>query len=248
MTVPMPARNSVEEAVALAASSLMKRRCLETWPAAPLGSMATISSGGTPDTQNPAFWDGDVVWVTPRDLGKPRNIEVDRSERRLSSAAVSSSAARVVPEGSVILSTRAPIGHLAIAGVPLATNQGCKNITCAGDLQPRFLFHILRGSIEELQAAGRGNTFPEIPARVVKELSIPVPPVEAQAEIAEFLEALYRLLGGETLALPVLGSLPSAVTEAVLAAEAAARVRRLHEEVAPLLNALPLSLLSHEME
>ena len=136
-----------------------------------------IVSGGTPDTGEARYWDGDVVWLTPKDVGRPRPVVVAESERTLARAALSEGKARLVPKGTVLLSSRAPIGHLAIAGKDLATNQGFKNIICSDQLHNRFLFHVLRGSIAELEALGRGNTFLEIPAKVVKDFRIPVPPL-----------------------------------------------------------------------
>jgi type I restriction enzyme S subunit len=169
-----------------------------------LGDVAEVVSGGTPSTDRIDFWDGDVVWVTPKDLGKPRDVEIFSAERTLTQLGLRSSSARLVPQGTVLLSSRAPIGHLAIAGQSLATNQGFKNIICSRSLNNRFLFHILRGSIDDLVAEGRGNTFAEIPGRVVKDFSIPLPPLQIQIASASFLDAFYRRLAGVQVELPAL--------------------------------------------
>jgi type I restriction enzyme S subunit len=104
----------------------------------------------------------------------------------------------------VLLSSRAPIGHLGIANIHLCTNQGFKNIICGDLLFNRYLFHILRGSIEELESQGRGNTFLEIPGKVVKDFSIPLPPLNVQKAVASFLDVFYRRLSGQREELPVL--------------------------------------------
>ena len=140
--------------------------------------------------------------MTPRDLGKARPIEITQSERRITNVGLSSSSARLVPKGAVLLSSRAPIGHLGVAGVPLATNQGCKNLVCGDDLSSQFLFHMLRGSIQELQGFGRGNTFTEIPAKVITHYPMPLPPRETQEDVAEFMDAFYLRLSGRAVPLP----------------------------------------------
>jgi type I restriction enzyme S subunit len=197
--IPMPQRNSVYEVIARASSKCLWLACAKLFEKVPIGDMATVISGGTPDTNNPNYWRGEVVWVTPKDLGRPRNIEISSSERHITAEAVNRSSAQVLPPGAVILSSRAPIGHLGIAAKSLATNQGCKNIICGPRLNNRFLFHLLRSKIEELNGLGRGNTFKEIPAQVVKGFFIPVPPLPIQAQIAAFMDVLYlRLAGGST--------------------------------------------------
>jgi len=202
--VPMPSRNTTADDVARAADKCLRFTAGKYFPMVELGDLADIVSGGTPDTSNDKFWDGDIVWVTPKDLGRPHNIYIDNSERKITSEGLSSSSAKLLPIGTVLLSSRAPIGHLAISKVPLSTNQGFKNIICSQKLDNRYLFHILRASIEELQNLGRGNTFKEIPARLVSQLKIPIPPLNVQTAIAEFLDAVYLRVSGYTADLPLL--------------------------------------------
>jgi len=208
--IEIPPRNSAAEAVSNGASRCLRSACERHFDMISIGDVATVVSGGTPNTQNPDYWNGSIVWITPRDLGRLRNIDIDRSERCITQAGLHSSSARLLPVGTVVLSSRAPIGHLGITSVPLATNQGFKNIIPSACLDSRYLFHMLRASVEELEREGRGNTFKEIPARVVKDFRIPFPPLTAQEAVAEFLEVLYRRLAGERLALP---QLPSPLTE-----------------------------------
>jgi type I restriction enzyme S subunit len=200
--IPMPERNSVSEVIARAASKCLRIACERLFDKSPIGTVASVVSGGTPDTANPSYWGGEVVWVTPKDLGRPRNIEVDSSERHLTAEAVSRSSARILPAGTVLLSSRAPIGHLGIAAQPLATNQGFKNIICGPHLNNRYLFHVLRSRIDELNGLGRGNTFREIPARIVNDFLIPLPPLNTQAEVAAFMDGLYLRLAGCATPLP----------------------------------------------
>ena len=202
--IAMPPRNTSQEQVALAASKCLRFSCERHFASAPLGRVAQVVSGGTPDTGNLTFWDGGIVWVTPKDLGRPRNIEVEDSGRTISQEGLARSSARLLPAGAVLLSSRAPIGHVAIAAVPLCTNQGFKNIVCGDALHNRFLFHMLRASIDDLQALGRGNTFLEIPARTVQDFSLPLPPLNVQIGVANFLDSVYLRLHNNSRELPYL--------------------------------------------
>jgi type I restriction enzyme S subunit len=200
--ITMPPRNTTAEVVAVASSKLMKLACTRFYPLVHISDIATVVSGGTPNTGNPDYWDGEIIWVTPKDLGRPRNIEVFGSDRKITQAGGDSSSARILPVGTILLSSRAPIGHLGIAAVPLCTNQGFKNLICGPEIDNRFLFHVLRGSVSDLQAEGRGNTFAEIPARIVENYQIPLPLPSIQKAVAAFLDALYQRLAGQRSPLP----------------------------------------------
>ncbi len=199
--IPMPHRHSVADKIARAASKCLRFACERHFQHIRLADVAQIASGGTPSTSEPALWNGDFIWVTPKDLGLPRNIEISDSERRISQKGLETSTT-LLPIGTVLLSSRAPIGHLGIASVPLCTNQGFKNIICSQALDNRYLFHILRASIEELDALGHGNTFREIPAKVVRDFEIALPSIDTQRVIARFLDCLYKRLGGAGEELP----------------------------------------------
>lgn len=208
--IELPTRSSISEQVVRAASKCLRFACERAYDRIPVGSVATIVSGGTPDTHKVEYWDGDVVWVTPKDLGGPRTVEVLNSERTISREGLEHSSARLLPVGTVILNSRAPIGHVGISAVPLCTNQGFKNVICGPELHNRYLFHMLRASIEELQALGRGNTFLEIPSRAVQDLELPLPPIDVQAAVARFLDAEYDRQSGKSVELP---DLPACLRE-----------------------------------
>jgi type I restriction enzyme S subunit len=201
-TVALPASNSDLDLLTRALDRRILMLLRERYGTRPLGEVATVCSGGTPSTSNPLYWGGDHVWVTPKDLGKATTLDVDDSDRRITDAGLQSSSARLLPVGTVLLSSRAPIGYVGISAVPLATNQGFKNVIPSGELDSRYLAHMLRGSLRELREEGRGNTFHEIPARTVNGLHIAVPPLGEQRTIAAFLDAVYNLALGETSAVP----------------------------------------------
>lgn len=195
--IPMPRRNTVEDAAAIAASARVRLALARSDQSAPLGELGRIAGGSTPATTDPSKWGGDIVWVTPKDLGRPRTVEVRSSERTITEGAWPNLSDRLLPAGTVLFSSRAPIGHVGIAGIPLCTNQGFKNVVCSEGLEPRFLFHMMRGSIPEIESQGRGITFHEIGAKVIKRLPVPVPDLERQRAVASILDSFYLRLAGQ---------------------------------------------------
>jgi len=157
------------------------------WARVPLKRLADVIGGATPRTEEPDFWDGEVVWVTPVDIGKSGSLFVDTSDRTLTYEGLSSCSAELLPTGSVILSTRAPIGAVGIARVPLATNQGCKGLIIReGD--PRFFAYQLTTLTDVLNSLGSGSTFLELSADRLKNFPMVRPPLDEQRAIADFLD------------------------------------------------------------
>ncbi|WP_300639821.1 restriction endonuclease subunit S [Nocardioides sp.] len=122
----------------------------------PLGAIAKIVSGATPKTGVAEYWDGDIEWATPADLGKLDGAYISATPRKLTDAGVKSCAATVLPAGSVLLSSRAPIGHVAINTVPMATNQGFKSLVLGPQVHAKFLYHWLKAKTGYLQSLGNG--------------------------------------------------------------------------------------------
>lgn len=159
----------------------------EGWRRASLGSLCRVVSGSTPSSGIAAYWSGDVVWITPSDLGKLGSALILGSDRRITRAGCESCGTSLVPPGSVVISSRAPIGHVGIAAVPLCTNQGCKTLVPGPDLDSRFLYFAAKRAVPELQALGRGATFTEISKSQVEAFSIDLPPLTEQRRIAAIL-------------------------------------------------------------
>jgi type I restriction enzyme S subunit len=147
-----------------------------------------VVGGSTPKSENAAYWDGAVVWVTPADLSDLPRLEVKESGRRITSEGLASCGTTLVPAGSIVLSTRAPIGSLAIAGTALCTNQGCKSLVPKGPADSRFFAYLLSSAKEELNVWGRGTTFLELSADALGALLIVEPALDEQAAIAAFLD------------------------------------------------------------
>lgn len=168
---------------------------MSAWPTATLGSVAEIVSGSTPKTSNPDYWDGGIAWATPRDLSRLAGLTIESTERNITPAGLASCGARVLPPGSILLSSRAPIGHVAINTIPMATNQGFKSLVPReGLLDSRFAAHWLRGQRDHLQGLGNGATFKELSKGTTESIEIPLPPVGEQRRIAAILDLMEDLL------------------------------------------------------
>lgn len=155
-----------------------------------VGADLEVLGGGTPDKANMALWDGRVPWVTPADLGQLRRRSVTISARTVSPNALTGGGTRHVPAGSVIMSSRAPIGHLAIARVDASTNQGCKSFVPPSRLTSEFLYFALMASLDEIEAAGSGTTFHEVSAAKLRGLRLPVTTPQNQAELVRRLSKI----------------------------------------------------------
>ena len=152
---------------------------------ASISSVGIVVGGATPKTKVDAYWGGNAVWITPAEL-KDRNVYVDDSARKLTPEGIKSASLTLMPRNTVILSSRAPIGKVAIANCELYCNQGFKNIICGDTLVPRYLYELLRFNSDFLNSQGKGATFKEISKKAVEEIRIPVPPISSQQEYETF--------------------------------------------------------------
>jgi type I restriction enzyme S subunit len=161
------------------------------WKIYKFGDIAQIIGGGTPSTSNPNNWNGDIPWLTPRDLTGYTNVYISKGERNITNEGLTNSSARMLPKGSVLLTSRAPIGYVVIASNEICTNQGFKNLilneTIAHNL---FIYYWLKNNVEYLQSIGTGTTFAEISASTVKDVDIELPPLSEQKEIASVLNSI----------------------------------------------------------
>ena len=159
------------------------------WPMVRLGDVCRVVLGGTPKTGIPEYWDGDIPWLTPGDMGKIAQMYVDASncKRKITQLGLDSGST-LCPARSVILSTRAPIGYVFVNSVPMATNQGCKTLVPSDDVYPEYLCFNLLGRTDELNELGTGTTFKELATGNLKAMTLPLPPLSEQKEIVARLE------------------------------------------------------------
>jgi type I restriction enzyme S subunit len=159
-------------------------------PARKLGDVVELVTGGTPRTTEAAYWGGEIVWVTPTDVTSLRTPIIEASARTLTQAGVDASAARVLPEGCVVVSARGTVGTAAIAGRPLATNQSMFALVPGKEISGRWLYYWVQANRGEFLARSAGNTFSAISARRAAEIPIIVPPLSRQRRVADLMSSL----------------------------------------------------------
>ena len=164
------------------------------FPMVALGDPAVfhMESGGTPKSTEETYWNGGIHWATLVDLPQTDFItQITRTERTISEAGLSNSSAKVLPIGTVVVSSRATIGRVGIARIPLATNQGFKNIIIRDGTRalPEFIAYMMKRLAPRMESLATGGTFKEISKSTIASLEIPLPPLAIQQEIVAEIEA-----------------------------------------------------------
>ena len=147
----------------------------------------SISSGTTPKSDEPEYWDGDIVWITPADF-KTDDVYVSDGHRNLSQEGYRVSSLQLVPAGSIIFSKRAPIGQVVINAIDLCTNQGCLTAVLNDDSDVRFYRYVMSIATEEFELAGSGTTFKEISATSFGNILLPLTSKQEQTKCADYLD------------------------------------------------------------
>lgn len=146
-------------------------------------------SGATPKTKTNEYWGGEIRWVTPAELDGDSHYISD-TEKHLTEAGYKSASLRMMPKGTVLLTTRAPIGKVAIAAEEMSCNQGFKNLVCSSAINNEFLYLYLKSRTAELQAMGRGATFKELSKKNVAGFEINLPAIDRQLDAVAKLTAV----------------------------------------------------------
>jgi len=155
-----------------------------------LSEVCKIVNGGTPKSKIKDYWDGDIPWITPKDMGKINTKFVKDTERKITKLGLDKSSAKLVDENSVILSSRAPIGYLNINEVKMAFNQGCKGLVPGEKLDNNYLYYFLMKSKKLLNDLGSGTTFKELSGTKLKSVNISVVDLEIQKLLANKCDQL----------------------------------------------------------
>ena len=162
------------------------------WAFSEIGKEVQAVGGGTPSTKNPAFWDGGIhYWATPKDLSKLMSPVLLRTDRMITDAGVNKISSGVLPTGTVILSSRAPIGYLAITEVPTAVNQGFIAMVCQKRLPNTFVFFWCKENLDYIKDISGGSTFSEISKRAFRPVPVIVPSSQVLAAYDRIARSLY---------------------------------------------------------
>ena len=164
---------------------------MEEWKEYKLGEVGTIVGGATPSTKDPHNYDGDISWITPKDLSNFSGRYISRGERMITSEGYNSCSCKMLPKGSVLFSSRAPIGYVAIAYNDLCTNQGFKSvIPDSRFVDSTFLYYLLVFNKTMIEGLGSGTTFKEVSGNVMKNVIVKIPSLDTQRKISSILSSL----------------------------------------------------------
>lgn len=150
---------------------------MTNWSDLQLRHIFNIVSGATPESGESAYWDGEILWVTPEDIGSLEGYYLSDTRRKITTKGYENCGTKLAPKDSIVLTKRAPIGQLAVLKHEACSNQGCFLLTAKQDADPRFYYYLLFTRSNWLQALGRGSTFMELSTDDLKALRIPLPPL-----------------------------------------------------------------------
>lgn len=160
-----------------------------------ISELGEVVSGATPRTDTPAYWNGDIPWVSPKELSDLQGQYLNTTIQRITQAGFDSCSTNMLPKGSVLFSSRAPIGLVAIAGLDLCTNQGFKSIIPHAGTDPLYLYYALKYHAPRLQALGTGTTFLELSKGKFADFKLPIPDtLDEQRRIAALLSRAEGLI------------------------------------------------------
>lgn len=162
----------------------------DEWLHTTLGGTAAIYGGGTPSTKEPAYWGGEIVWLTPTEVVRADGQRISASERTITESGLTNSSAKLLPRGSVLLTTRASVGYVAISDAPVCTNQGFQSLVPNDQVLPEFLMYWIQGNRDEFTSRAGGSTFPEISKSKVADIPIAIPPLPVQRRIVDLMAHL----------------------------------------------------------
>jgi type I restriction enzyme S subunit len=144
------------------------------WKIGKLGDCISVKGGTTPSTTNPEFWNGTISWTAPRDLSGSNKVFLHETERKITAKGLSQIGSGLLPIGTVLLSSRAPIGYLTISNVPVAINQGYIAVICDCLFSNYYMFFWIKSNMDLIIGAANGSTFLEISKSVFKSLEITI--------------------------------------------------------------------------
>jgi type I restriction enzyme S subunit len=156
-----------------------------------IDELGTVLTGTTPSTSVEENWGGDILWVTPAEI-EEETIYIRNTERKLTLTGKNSCSMDLIKSGSVLFTSRAPVGKVAIAAADMYCNQGFKNVECGPLINNIYLYFILKNNTKYLNSIASGTTFPELSKKKFESIRIPVPPIQKQNEFAKFFTQINK--------------------------------------------------------
>ena len=165
---------------------------MSEWKLQKLGDVAEIVGGGTPSSKKDEYYGGNVPWITPKDLSGYSYKRISKGSRNITQIGLEKSSAKLLPKNSVLFTSRAPIGYVAIADAELATNQGFKSLVLKGKQDPDFYYYLLKHNVDVFESRASGSTFKEVSGKTVKETELLIPDYDTQLSISGILNPIDK--------------------------------------------------------
>lgn len=164
----------------------------EGWEVSTIGEEVKISGGGTPSTKNQEYWEnGSIHWTTPKDLSNLTDKVLTDTERKITESGLGKISSGLLPVDTVLMSSRAPVGYLALAKIPVAINQGYIAMQCERRLSPEFILQWANSNMDEIKQRASGTTFAEISKKNFRPISVVVPPADVVSAYSRKAKTIY---------------------------------------------------------
>ena len=164
---------------------------MSNWKVMKLSEVATIVGGGTPSSSKSEYFEnGNIPWITPKDLSGYNKRYISKGERNITELGLKNSSAKLLPKNTVLLTSRAPIGYVAIASNEISTNQGFKSLVLNDGHIPEFFYYLLKNNVHILESRATGSTFKEISGQILKDTELSIPTPDIQQKIVDILSPL----------------------------------------------------------
>lgn len=166
----------------------------QRWPEIKIGEIVNIKGGGTPSTKNPEFWNGKIAWTSPRDLTGKDSIFLLDTDKKITKDGLTKVSSGLLPEGTLLLSSRAPIGYIAITGLPMAINQGYIAFLPDTKLSNFFMYFWLKQNMERIKGAANGSTFMEISKSAFRKIILRMPSNDRLKDFDQSVQGVFNML------------------------------------------------------
>lgn len=160
------------------------------WKTVKLSDIGEIVGGATPPTSREEYYNGDIPWITPKDLAGYHERYITRGERNITKEGLDACSVRMMPQNTVLFSSRAPIGYVAIAKNAICTNQGFKSIIPNNNIDSLFLYYLMIYNRDKIASMGSGTTFKEVSATTMRSIEVDIPDIQTQRTISNILNSL----------------------------------------------------------
>ena len=191
----------------------------ESWVIGKLDNVISVKGGTTPSTSRPEFWNGNIHWTSPRDLSNHTSVFLFDTERKLTERGLKEIGSGLLPIGTVLLSSRAPIGYLAITKIPLAINQGYIGIICDKLVSNYFIFLWCKANMPDIENAGNGSVFQEISKSSFREMEIKIPSKEKLKMFDKEVEPMFQKINSNQTQIKTLTQLRDTLLPKLMSGE-----------------------------